>query len=302
MRARAARYPVGMRFPPRASAGALAALAVAAPASAQIVTENAGVISPELTVLREVAGVSRSANLDEVRWTHQLLFAPDRFHEFRLDLPLVWRRARFDSPGGESESEALGLGDIALRFKQALWRADDVMRSQRWALLAELGAPTGEHDAEEDGVPVPRTLQLGTGDWSLGAGSAYTWIRDRARLSLEGFYRYRTRHDGLRLGASVDLNTAFWYRLSPVVFAAGDERPEIRAVLELLASHAFSSEVGDDHADDDGSLVWLAPGIHFYPRTNLLFEANVQLPLYQDIEDALGDRRWSANLVVKFLF
>jgi len=162
---------------------ALAALLAASPAAAQVVTENAGVVSPELTVLREIASVSKSENLDEVRWTQELRWAPDRADEFRLQVPLVWRDARFDGPGGELESHEEGLGDASLRYKRALWRADDVMRSQRWALLLEVGAPTGEHDAEEDGVPVPRPLQLGTGDWSLGAGTAYTWIQDRQRAS-----------------------------------------------------------------------------------------------------------------------
>lgn len=281
--------------------GLLALVLFASPTAAQIRTENAGVISPELTVLRELATAAHSENLDELRWTHQIQWSFDRAHEFRLSVPLVWREATFDSPGGELESDEHGLGDVSLRFKRALWRADEVMRSQRWALLLEVGAPTGAHDAEEDGVPVPRTLQLGTGDWSLGAGSAYTWIRDRQRLSLEAFYRHRTRHDGIQLGATAELNAAWWYRFAPVAFEA-DSGPEIRGVLELLSSHAFPSEIGSSEAEDDGGIVWVAPGIHYYPATHLLLEANVELPLFQDVDDDLGERHWSANLVLKLLF
>lgn len=281
---------------------ALLALLSGAPAAAQIVTENAGVLSPELTILRESVGVSRSENLDEVRWSHQLLWAPDRAHELRLTVPVVWRTARFDPGGGEEEAHQAGLGDVALRFKQALRRADDVMRSERWSLLLELGAPTGEHDEEVNGNPVPRPLQLGTGDWSLGAGTAATWIQDRQRFALEGFYRHRTRHDGSQLGARLDLNAAYWYRLTPAVFGAGEHGSEIRGVIELLGTHQFPSEVGSDTQDDDGTILWLAPGIQVYPGTRVLLEANVQVPLAQDIDDALGERRWSANLVLKFLF
>jgi hypothetical protein len=270
--------------------------------AAQIVTENAGVLSPELTVLREALGVLHAQHLDELRWSHQLVFAPDRAHELRLTVPVLWREARFPGAGGEEETELAGLGDIALRFKQALWRADDVMRSDRWALLFELGAPTGEHDEVENGTPVPRTLQLGTGDWSLGAGSAYTWIRDRKRFACETFYRHRTRHDGLQLGASADLNAAYWYRFSPAAFTSDSPGPEVRGVIELLGTYTFPSEVGDDTLDDDSTLVWLAPGIHVYPSTRFLLEANVQLPLFQDSDDAVGERHWSANLVLKFLF
>jgi hypothetical protein len=280
----------------------VAALLCAELASAQVVTENAGVTSPELTILREVATVSRSENLDELRWSHQLLFAPDRANELRLTLPVVWREARFEGAGGELESHEHGLGDASVRFKRALARSDDVMRSRRWALLLELGAPTGDDDAKEEGVRLPRTLQLGTGDWSLGAGSAYTWIDDRQRVSLEAFYRHRTRHEGIQLGATAELNAAYWYRFVPAAFGTHDSGPEIRGVLELLGSHTFASEVGDDSADDEGGIVWLAPGIHVYPAASVLLEANVQLPLFQDLDDDLGDRHWSANVVLKLLF
>ena len=48
--------------------------------------------------------------------------------------------------------------------------------------------------------------------------------------------------------------------------------------------------------------MWLAPGIHVYPGTHLLLEANVQLPLIQDLDDAVGERHWSANLLFKLVF
>ena len=75
----------------------------------------------------------------------------------------------------------------------------------------------------------------------------------------------------------------------------------MRGVIELLSSYHFPSEVGSSSADDDGPLVWLAPGIQVYPAHRVLFEFNVRLPVYQDIDDDLGDRHWAATLVLKFL-
>jgi hypothetical protein len=265
------------------------------------VTANAGVLSPELTLVREQLGLARSENLDEVRWSHQLVLAPDRWNELELTVPLLWRTARFEGATGEEEAHLAGLGDVALRYKRALARTDEVMASERWALLLELGAPTGDHDATEDGTSVPRSLQLGTGGWTLGGGGAVTWIHDRQRVSLEAFYRHHTRHDGVQVGASADLFAAWWYRIRPAAFAPGSAGGELRGVLELLGTHLFPSEQGGDTLDDDGSLVWLAPGIQWYPRTSFLLEANVQAPLLQDVDDALGERRWSANLVLKIL-
>lgn len=278
--------------------GALALLSSVA--AGQIVTENAGVLSPELTLVREQLGVSRAENVDEVRWSQHLVLAPDRAHELRLVVPWVWRTARVDAGGSEEEEHLEGLGDVALRFKQALARADDVMSSDRWALLLELGAPTGADDATVDGAELPRALQLGGGGWTLGGGGAWTWIRDRQRVAVEAFYRHRTRHDGVQLGAGADLFAAWWYRIVPAAFDPG-EAGELRGVVEVLGSYLFPTEEGDDTLDDGGPIVRLAPGVQWYPRANLLLEANVEVPVYQDVDDAFGDRRWSANLVIKIL-
>lgn len=275
---------------------------LAGPALAQIVTENAGVISPETPILRESLSYFDSENLEEVRWTSQLIFALDTTRELRLTVPLLSRDLSFAGPASEEQADLSGLGDVSLRFKQSLWQRDEVMESTRWALLAEVGAPTGEDDAEENGTTIPKRLQLGTGDWSLGAGTTYTWIRDRQRYSVETLYRHRTRHDGIQLGSSADLNLAYWYRLNPAAFLPGEETTEVRGVLELLSSYRFASEFGSDTQDDDGSLVWFAPGIQIYPGTKVLFEVNVQIPIYQDLDDEIGDRNWAASLAVKFLF
>jgi hypothetical protein len=272
-------------------------------ASAQIVTENAGIVSPEAPILRESVSFFDSENLKETRWTSQFIFALDTTRELKLSLPLVSRESTVQlTGGGEETSDLFGLGDASIRFKQSLWQRDDIMESTRWAFLTELGVPTGDDDAEENGTPIPPRLQLGTGDWSFGVGSAFTTIRDRQRFSVEAFYRYRTRHEDVQLGPSTDLNLAYWYRLSPAAFRPEEETTEVRGVLELLSSYRFASEVGNDTQDDSGTLVWLAPGIQIYPGTSVLFEANVQVPLYQDLDDALGDRHWAASLVIKFLF
>jgi hypothetical protein len=287
-----------MRSPGWLARAALLAL-LAPPARGQLVTENAGILSPETPLLRQSLSWFESRNLSELRLTSQLLFAPSPTRELKLGVPLLARDLRLAQG---TQEELRGLGDASLRFKQSLWQRDDVMESTRWALLAELGAPTGQDDAEADGEPLPRRLQLGTGDWSLGAGSAYTWIRDRQRFSAELFHRHRTRHDGLQLGASSEANLAYWYRLSPAQFPAHRLVGETRGVLELLSTYRFASATDAGRGDDDGLISWLAPGIQYFPGSRALFEAGFQVPLYQDLDDALGRRKWAATLTLKLLF
>jgi hypothetical protein len=276
---------------------------LALPASAQIVTENAGIVSPEAPILRETLSFFDSENLRETRWTSQLIFALDERRELKLSLPLLDRESTVQAAaGGEETSHLFGLGDATIRFKQSIWQRDEVMESTRWALLGELGVPTGDDDAEENGALLPPRLQPGSGDWSLGAGMAFTSIRDRHRFSVEAFYRDYISHTDVRFGPSADLNLAYWYRLSPAAFRAGEETTEVRGVLELLSSYRLASEVGTSPQGDQGAITWLAPGIQIYPGTSVLFEANVQVPVYQDLDDPLGDRHFAAALVVKFLF
>ncbi len=282
---------------------AAALLLAAAPAArAQVVTENAGVISPETPLLRESVSHFEAENLREVRLGNQFILGLDPTRELKLTVPFLWREAEFPGADGREAREGLfGLGDISLRFKQSLFQEDDVMESTRFAALAELRAPTGDDDETEAGVEIPRRLQLGTGDFGFGGGAVFTLIRDRHRFSTEALFRHRTRHEGARLGQTVDWNAAYWYRLLPARFDA-ETTLEVRGVLEVLATYRFASDLADRRDDDDGLIVWLAPGIQIYPSRSLLFEANVEVPVYQDLDDSLGDRRFAASVIVKVLF
>lgn len=133
-------------------------------------------------------------------------------------------------------------------------------------------------------------------------GTAFTVIRDRHRVSLEAAYLHRTRHEGFRPGPELELNCAYWYRLYPAHFEPGERRIEIRPVLELLSTYRYASDRSSGKLDDDGTNLLLAPGLQIYPRTDLLFEIGLQIPLVQGIDDDRGDLRGSITFAVKFLF
>ena len=279
-------------------------VALATGASAQIFTENAGVTSPETPTLREYFTVFDSENLTDVRLNHQWLLGLNRRTELRVTIPTVLhRRATLKGLlGAHADATMAGLGDVTLRLKYSLAQTDDVMESTRWALLTEIKTPTGEDDEKHARLRLPRKLQLGTGAWAYGIGTAYTLIRDRHRFSTDFIYRHPTRHDGVRLGQSVHWNMAYWVRIAPEQHDPDHETTEVRAVIELLSSYTFDSHIDGHDRNDGGPLVWLAPGIQVYPRRDVLIEASVQIPVYQDIDDPLGDRRWGFLFAVKFLF
>lgn len=281
-----------------ATRAVLALATLAAHASAQIVTENAGVQSPQTPEFHEVLGYTRSEHGSEVSATHEFVVGLDRVDELRLAVPMAWRR--FTTAGVDADT--FGVGDATLRWKRALWRADDVMESQRWSLLAALTAPTGDDTSTADGVTIPPDVRASRGDWTFGLGTVFTLIADRQRFSAELTFRHRTSHDGFQLGESLDLNLAYWYRLTPAAFVDVEHTTEVRGVVELLTSYRWDSHDAGSSADDGGVLIWFAPGVQVFPTDWCLLQANVELPLVQTIDDTWGDRRFAATLTLKFLF
>jgi hypothetical protein len=273
-----------------------AVLGLAAAAAAQIVTENAGVASPELPSLREAFTFRSYRKVDEYRLDSQLLWSPMATFETRTTIPVIWRDL--------GATERSGLGDVAVRCKQSIWQEDDVLQSTRFAALGEASLPTGEDDwRDESGMVLPARLQPGSGALGIGGGAAFTVIRDRHRFASELFYRHTRERHGLEPGDRLQGNLAWWYRLSPGRFRDGPARDplEVRGVLELLTTYRFESRAAGG-IGDDGVEVWLAPGLQLFGSGRVLFEAAVQFPVYQDVDDALGRREWAATLAVKFLF
>ncbi|MFY9345439.1 MAG: hypothetical protein WAT39_23310 [Planctomycetota bacterium] len=280
----------------RGPARILAALIPAAVATAQIVTDNAGVASPELPALREVVTFRQARNVDEIRLDTQWIWSPSPTFETRTTLPFVWRDLGADAIDG--------FGDVAVRGKQSLWQHDDVLSSTRLAALGELSLPTGDDDDRgAQGVLLPVKLQPGSGATGFGGGAAFTLIRDRHRFASELFYRHTLMDDGFAPGDRIQGNLAYWYRLLPARFRDAPERDllELRGVLELLTTHRCESHATSG-LDDQGTEVWLAPGLQFFGRGRVLFEASLQVPVFQDVGDVFGRRQWAATIAIKFLF
>ena len=63
---------------------------------------------------------------------------------------------------------------------------------------------------------------------------------------------------------------------------------EVRGVFEILSTLHADSIGGQGDLGDGGLEIWAAPGIQIYLSRDILIEAAVQLPIFQDIQDSLG--------------
>lgn len=279
-------------------------LSVAATGSeAQVFTDDGTPISPETPQLREKLRYQNNENAEDTTWSHELSHSLDPINELRLEVPLRRREVQFTDAGGVEHSETLaGPGDVSLQWQHSLRQTDWVMGSNRLAVHLRLEAPTGNEDQSTKGITLPRRLQLGQGDWSTTVGGVWARVEDRQRVAVQGEVTHNTRHDGIRMGEEADLNLAYWYRLHPAQFSSIEEQVEVRGVFELLSTYRFPSRRGDTELEDDGFYVRVAPGLQFYASPTVQLETAVQVPLYNKIEDVLGDRNYAVQLNVKVLF
>lgn len=276
---------------------------IAASGRAQMFTENAGVVSPEIPTFATTWATTVFDDLVDHRIVPSIALGLDRATEVKVLGPMILnRRARFVGAGGQRErADWLGVGDPIVRLKRSISQADDVMSSTRFAALAEVTIPAGRDSLRSGGVRIPRRLQSSPGAFQFGAGLAATVIRDRHRFAADAWVRHALRHEGIRLGPSIEAGVAYWYRLHPATF--DPERPsvEVRPLLELRYLHQFSS-VANRRIGDDGDRWILAPGIQVYPSPSVLLEASARIPMAQTIDDPRGDFRWGASFAVKILF
>lgn len=265
---------------------------------AQVLTENAGTVSPETPIWQTRFEYARSEHLTDLRVVETFLWAPNEIMDFGLSVPVHHRDVKF----GGLEDTFGGVGDTSLRWKYSIWKEDDIMASTRFSALAGVKFPTGRWHEEDLGIEVPRKLQLGTGGWDVYGGPLFTYIQDRHRFAAELIGRYAFERDDFRLQPSVQIGLAYWYRITPSRIETAGEDTEIRGVIELTSIFYGESEQNGRGIGDDGNITWLSPGIQVYPSFWALFEASVQIPVIETVEDLRGDRKFGALVSIKILF
>lgn len=266
---------------------------------AQVVTENAGTVSPETPLWQTRFEYLKTNHVTDIRAVETFLWAPDGTMDFALSVPLVHRDVEFGSgTGGTLE----GLGDASLRWKYSAYKVDDVMKSTRVSTLLGIEFPTGRFREEVDGIDVPQKMQLGSGSFDFYGGPLFTHIDDRHRFAAEAIGRYNLERDDFRLQPSLRLGIAYWYRLWPGRLETAGETTEVRGVIELTSIFYGESKEDSRGLNDEGNITWLSPGIQVYPSFWALFEASVQVPVIETVEDVQGDRKIGFLLSIKFLF
>jgi hypothetical protein len=275
---------------------AVAAVAVAAPA--QLLTTDAGVLSPALIAARETFEWQHRAGADDLRATTRAAWSQNRWLQFEAGVPWIAREVDTAATQGSTS----GLGDLEFGAKWALVRADAVMRSERLSVLGNVRLPTGDDDGRVGGVDLGRRAALGLGVYGFGAGVGWTTVRDRHRAAaaLRG-WTY-TEDGGFAPGEAVTFDAAWWMRLHPVRFEPGVHRNELRSVVELISGWQQDDRQGGVGQDNGGFYAKALVGLQANATAATSVEAGVLLPLVDDTESALGGFRVGVLVTFRVLF
>lgn len=232
-------------------------------------------------------------------------YAPTRDIAAAISVPWIEKSQRRNLSGRRATLDLAGLGDMAFLGRWTLkkwlgpWRRTDL------AVIGGVELPTGDTNRRDEGIRLPPDLQLGSGSFDPFLRMAFTRIVKRRSIFSELQYKVNTPGAlDFKFGDVLQYDLAFAYRFFP---AKKYPNPEFYGILELNGVwEQQARQRGRDVANTGNHTIFLSPGIQAIPLKNLLIEASVQIPIYQDLRGRqlgydvgdLGD----SNIVFGFRF
>ncbi|MDO8137901.1 MAG: hypothetical protein Q6354_09695 [Candidatus Brocadiales bacterium] len=222
-----------------------------------------------------------------------------------ISVPWTEKSQRNNLSGRRVTLDVAGLGDATLlgrwTFKKWLghWRRTDM------TVIGGVELPTGDTNRRDEGIRLPPELQLGSGSFDPFLRMAFSRIVKRKSIFAE--LQYKVNMPGaldFKFGDVLEYDLATAYRLFPAVKYPN---PEFYGILELNGVWEQQARQRGRDVENTGShTIFLSPGIQVIPLKNLLLEASVQIPIYQDLRGKqlgyevgdLGD----SNIVFGFRF
>ena len=144
-------------------------------------------------------------------------------------------------------------------------------------------------------------LQLGTGSWDFPFGLSFTRSTGRVALNADVFYRVNTEHETISFGNQFNYDLALGYRLYPVQYETYREKV-INLYLEINGQVNGKNKVEGETAENSGGhTIFLSPGVQWVLLQNLLLEASVQLPVFEDFNGTQLGNDFTFSAGVRYL-
>jgi hypothetical protein len=228
------------------------------------------------------------------QWSYRanIVYRPVSRLSLMLVAPLLDKSIHTEGTAEHDHSSLVGLGDVELAGRYAVWRKIDYADQRVHELGVSGGTmiPTGATDArmtDEAGasVLVDAHGQLGTGAWGPFAGAHYRFEQADWLAFADASYRIRTTGsygDGSKYKFG---DAALWslhgqYRLLPTV--AVDLGVDGRYARRDKAT-STDGMVSENVANTGGTVLSAAPGVYVNPGSTVWLFVRAQIPFYKDL-------------------
>lgn len=287
-------FPTRLRRAARALAPALALLAFATPARAQLTFPGASPISAGNVIVRTQPAYTQSTNgVSSAFDKNVLIYGASPDLALILQNNSVVANSGNVASGGQLRREtALGFGDTLIEGRYTIFRVDGVGSTFRIAPYLGVNVPTGMTDANGE---LPRSFQPGTGAWASRDALTASWQTLFWNAGAEVGYQANTQAGGYRFGNAFYADAGFHYLLWPSNLE-GEVKSELYASLEANYTSQVANRTGGENVPGTGGqLLLLDPGL-IYTRRKYSVSFTALLPAFENVR--AGGSRYVFGAVV----
>ena len=198
-----------------------------------------------------------------------------------VDKELSLRDGAVPQPVGGST----GLGDALFLAKWRFYKRDRGMGTFQLAIELGVKAPTGADDLRGiDNQLLAPALQRGSGSWDPTGDFLATYVppagRGRWIFTGDAGVTATTKANDFEVGNQVSYDGMVKYRVHPARYPGRDTF----LVFEVNGRWQDQARAGGlPLTDSGGHTVYLAPGVQFLLRQNVILEGGVQLPVWHGL-------------------
>ncbi len=197
-------------------------------------------------------------------------------------LPYLDKRLESTVDGARRARSARGIADLRLFGRYTVFRKNFKGGLIRVSPFAGLEFPTGDDDERDSFGRLPASVQLGSGSWDPFGGLVATYQTLDFEIDGQIAYQANTGGGPVEFGDVARADASIQYRIWPRELGSG--LPAfVYGVLEANLIHRGRNEAGGvTDPNSGGTTVFLVPGLQ-YASKRWVFEAAVQLPVFQDL-------------------
>jgi len=201
-----------------------------------------------------------------------------------------------------------GIGDATVMALYRLYTDREIRPGN--AVTLGLGVKTATGSSTEttaNGKLLHAHMQPGTGSWDPLLSIMYSKILEQFLLQADATYQLTTRNrQGYEFGDSLAMNLTSRYAIvREFSITAGLTGLHVGRASDRNGAYynpATNRSLIDDPRNTGGNSIWFSPGFQVFPIRNMVFDAKVQVPVWENVNGIQLVSRYRALLGLSYNF